>query len=81
MVPIIEGWEATYENPAIVNSEERRLHFGRVDHLRWYGADLRHRLRSAGFELTEFTAATRYFCAETSDDMRVDARRGSIPSV
>jgi SAM-dependent methyltransferase len=56
MVPIIEGWEATYENPAIVNSEERRLHFGRVDHLRWYGADLRHRLRSAGFELTEFTA-------------------------
>jgi SAM-dependent methyltransferase len=56
MVPIVEGWVATYDNPAILSREDRSLHFGRVDHLRWYGADLRRRLRSAGFELSEFTA-------------------------
>jgi SAM-dependent methyltransferase len=56
MVPIIEGWERTYENPAIINLEDRRIHFGRVDHLRWYGADFRTRLKSAGFDVSEYTA-------------------------
>lgn len=56
MVPIVEGWERTYENVSIADPQERRFHFGRVDHLRWYGADLRERLRSAGFKLREYTA-------------------------
>jgi SAM-dependent methyltransferase len=59
MVPIIEGWETTYENPAIVSPEERRFHFGRVDHLRWYGADFRKRLKAAGFHVSEYTAGGR----------------------
>jgi hypothetical protein len=56
MVPIIEGWENTYENPAITSPEERELHFGQDDHIRYYGRDFRDRLRRAGFSLKEFTA-------------------------
>jgi len=55
MVPIVEGWSATYE-PAGVVGHERTLHFGQADHVRYYGADFRERVRRAGFELTEFTA-------------------------
>jgi len=55
MVPVVEGWAATYENPA-VSLEERTLHFGQWDHVRYYGADFRERVRRAGFVLTEYTA-------------------------
>lgn len=64
MVPIIEGWAQTYEDPSIVAPEDRLRYFGRHDHVRWYGADFRDRLRSAGFDLDEYTAgpvdAARY---------------------
>lgn len=56
MVPIVEAWRASYENDAIVSEDERDLHFGQFDHLRYYGADLRDRIRSAGFHLEEFAA-------------------------
>jgi SAM-dependent methyltransferase len=56
MVPIIEGWSKTYENPAVLNAEERTLHFGQCDHLRYYGKDFRDRVIAAGFQLQEFTA-------------------------
>ncbi len=35
---------------------DRNLHFGQPDHVRYYGYDVRNRIRSVGFELTEFTA-------------------------
>lgn len=54
--PIVEGWAITYENPAIVTSADRQLHFGQADHVRIYGRDLRDRIRAAGFDLTETTA-------------------------
>lgn len=54
MVPICESWTETYENPAIVEPDERRLHFGRFDHVRYYGRDFRDRLKAAGFDVTEF---------------------------
>lgn len=57
MIPIIEAWEATYENPAIVAPEQRDLHFGQPDHVRYYGRDFRDRLSRAGFELREFVAS------------------------
>lgn len=64
MVPIIEGWEETYENPEIVSPADRQVHFSQYDHVRLYGRDLRDRIRAAGFELTEYTAlgaeAVRY---------------------
>lgn len=56
MVPIIEGWTETYENPAVNTARERVLHFGQHDHVRYYGADLRDRVTGAGFALTEFVA-------------------------
>ena len=56
-VPIIEGWETTYENPAILSEAERTLHFGQFDHVRFYGRDFRDRVCEAGFVLEEeFTA-------------------------
>lgn len=56
MIPIIEGWSSSYENPSISSPSMRELHFGQNDHVRYYGADVRERIVQAGFELTEFTA-------------------------
>jgi len=56
MLPVIEGWSATYENKAVVTPEERVRHYGQSDHVRYYGADVRDRIRAAGFKLDEFTA-------------------------
>ena len=56
MLPIIEGWSVTYENPNVVTPEDRKRHYGQADHVRYYGADVRLRIRAAGFHLSEFTA-------------------------
>lgn len=56
MVPVVEGWDATYENAAVESPRERELHFGQGDHVRYYGRDLRARIRDAGFQLSEATA-------------------------
>jgi SAM-dependent methyltransferase len=55
MVPIVEGWDETYENPSIVSEAERELHFGQFDHVRYYGSDFGKRLVDAGFQVTTFT--------------------------
>jgi len=57
MVPIVEAWKQSYENDEVSTSRERDLHFGQFDHVRYYGADLRERIKAAGFELEEFTAS------------------------
>ena len=59
MVPTIEGWERTYENPEVTTENQRELHFGQSDHVRFYGRDFRNRIRGAGFELTEYTSEGR----------------------
>lgn len=56
MVPVVEGWDMTYQDPAITSAEERSVHFGQRDHVRWYGRDVRARFASAGFDLAEVTA-------------------------
>jgi SAM-dependent methyltransferase len=56
-VPIVEGWADTYENAEITSHRDRRIHFGRFDHVRYYGRDLRNRIKQAGLRLSEFTAA------------------------
>tara|TARA_R110000868_G_scaffold29049_2_gene108022 strand:+ start:8358 stop:9047 length:690 start_codon:yes stop_codon:yes gene_type:complete len=53
-VPIIHGWDKTYENPLIQTDAGRELHFGQFDHVRYYGNDLRDRIKDAGFSLDEF---------------------------
>lgn len=56
MVPVIEGWAQTYENPYLVDRRERTLHFGQKDHVRYYGRNVRDRIITAGFDIAEFTA-------------------------
>ncbi len=57
MIPIIEGWSATYENPEIVSERDRHIHFGQFDHVRYYGADVRQRAAGAGFGVAEYTGS------------------------
>ncbi|MDT8345357.1 MAG: methyltransferase domain-containing protein [Thermohalobaculum sp.] len=54
-VPMIEGWETTHEDPTL-GQAARRLHYGDPDHSRFYGRDIRDRIRRAGFALAEFAA-------------------------
>jgi SAM-dependent methyltransferase len=42
----------TYEDPSIVDPDEREKAFGQKDHVRRYGPDYVDRLRDAGFEVT-----------------------------
>lgn len=55
LVPVVEGWPTTYENPSVTTDAGRLEHFGRHDHVRVYGRDVRDRIVAAGFGLTEFT--------------------------
>jgi len=56
-VPLIEGWDITYENPQITSPMDRHFHFGQYNHIRYYGRDFRDRICRAGFMLTEFVAS------------------------
>jgi SAM-dependent methyltransferase len=56
-VPLIEGWEKTYENDEITDERDRLIHFGQEDHVRFYGKDFRDRIKKNGFILiNEITA-------------------------
>lgn len=56
MTPVVEGWDATYENASVCTPLDRELHFGQSDHVRYFGNDIRARIKKAGFELQEYTA-------------------------
>ena len=56
MVPLEEGWDKTYENPAVTSRSDRLLHFGQEDHVRYYGRDLSDRLAAAGFDVSNATS-------------------------
>jgi SAM-dependent methyltransferase len=60
MVPLVEGWTHTYEDPSITTPAGRLRFFGQHDHVRFYGADVRDRITGAGFALNEFTAEEPY---------------------
>jgi hypothetical protein len=47
----------TYEDPSIRSPLGRMVAFGQQDHVRIYGLDLPERLRAAGFEVDDRTAA------------------------
>jgi SAM-dependent methyltransferase len=47
----------TYEDPSISSPVDRMVAFGQQDHVRIYGSDLADRLRDAGFEVEDRTAA------------------------
>ena len=56
MLPVIEGWDQSYENSRVHTVAERELHFGQWDHVRFFGSDIRGRIAAAGFALDELTA-------------------------
>jgi SAM-dependent methyltransferase len=56
MIPIAEGWKETFEDDSINSKEGRHRFFAQWDHVRYYGADFRDRVRAAGFDLFEFSA-------------------------
>ena len=58
MVPMEEGLDETYENPSIVSKADRLIHFGQEDHVRYYGRDVRDRLREAKFSIREWVSRT-----------------------
>ena len=56
MVPIVEGWERTFECDSVSNDRQRLLYFGQRNHVRFYGRDIRERLTASGFVIDEFVA-------------------------
>jgi hypothetical protein len=61
----------TYEDPSITAPLDRMVAFGQQDHVRIYGNDLRDRLRDAGFEVDDRTAAD-LFDSETVQRCELD---------
>ncbi|MEM9059902.1 MAG: methyltransferase domain-containing protein [Pseudomonadota bacterium] len=63
-VPMIEGFDETYEDPAHRSPDQRQLYYGDATHLRWFGRDIRTRFARPGFTVSEYTAnepdAARY---------------------
>ena len=62
LVPIIA--EETFEDPSIVEAEDRQRLFGQRDHVRRYGPDYVDRLRETGF----IVETTKVNDLVTSDD-------------
>ena len=62
---------ATYEDPSITSPLDRMVAFGQQDHVRIYGADLADRLRGAGFEVEDRTAADLFY-SETIERCELD---------
>ncbi len=56
-VPLVEGWDCTYEDPMLTTRVDRQDHFGQEDHVRYYGRDFRDRVRAAGFQVSEYVAS------------------------
>lgn len=50
VVPVSDR-PSTYEDPTIVDPQDRIEHFGQSDHVRIYGQDLYERLRGGGFDV------------------------------
>lgn len=49
--PIDETFETVYENCEIINDEQRKIHFGQIDHLRIFGKDSEKILEKHGFSV------------------------------
>lgn len=70
MFPIIEAWDKTYEDPQFRNTpEQRTMHFGQDDHIKYFGRDVHDDIRRAGYDL-------ELFIAEGADSARYALMRG-----
>lgn len=64
MVPIDLQRAETYEDPAIVDPEQRQRAFWRPDHVRLYATDIGARLESAGFAVERIDPASEFGAGE-----------------
>ncbi len=62
MVPIIEGWENSYESEDVKTDLDRLLHFGQADHVRYFGADFVQRIERSGLKLQKEIVAFGQDC-------------------
>lgn len=69
-VPVIEGWDETYQDDTIKTPDQRYLHFGQHDHLRFYGNDFSERFKDSGLALLETITAN------PNDVIRFGLQRG-----
>lgn len=76
LVPIMA--EVTFEDPTIVDPQERLIAFGQEDHVRKYGRDYIDRLREAGFKVTVTTVADIAPDQESAQRMGLTADSGEI---
>lgn len=64
LFPIVEGWSNNYENVAVSSSYDRGIHFGKDNHQRRFGREVRDDFAAAGFQLENLSAtgeeAVRY---------------------
>lgn len=56
LFPVVEGWSADYVNDQVTSPSDRAIHFGKDNHLRRFGRDVRRSFAEAGFDLECFTA-------------------------
>ena len=88
MVPIVEGWDDTFEEPVGSTPEVRLLYFGKPGRARYFGRDARERLAHPGFIVEEYTAVepavSRYgltrgekvfICSRPTTRRRIDMER------
>lgn len=62
--PIIEAWEKTYENSEVRSEIERLIHFGQIDHIKYYGRDVRDRIKKHGFQIVEEIMSSPELCVQ-----------------
>lgn len=54
LFPVVDGWDAHYENPDLATPRERAIHFGKDNHVRRFGANVRADFERAGFRLSTY---------------------------
>jgi len=62
--PIIEGWASTYENNKVTTDQERLIHFGQADHIKYFGRDVRSRILDHGFAIVEELTGSPEMCVK-----------------
>ena len=55
LFPVIEGWPEHYERKDVVSEYDRALHFGKTNHVRRLGGNIRREIEQAGFALSCFS--------------------------
>ena len=59
-VPISKNSFTTFEDPSVIDPNEREKTFGQSDHVRIYGQDYVDRLISCGFKATRINISEEY---------------------